>query len=90
VIRGCVWGGGVPLYSIFKLNLQRRSQCVHYSVEAGVSNEKAGDGAMKIGRGNQSSRRKPSLLPHGPLDIPHYWGSNTDRQDGKLLTSDVS
>jgi hypothetical protein len=49
-------------------------------------------GGMKIGRGNQSTRRKPAPAPLCPPQIPHdqTLGSNPGRRGGKPATNRLS
>jgi hypothetical protein len=47
-------------------------------------------GGMRIGRGNRSTRRKPSLVPLCAPQIPHDLGSNPGRRGGKPATNRLS
>jgi hypothetical protein len=45
---------------------------------------------MKIGRGNQSTRRKVATAPFCPPQIPHDQGLNPVRRSGKPATKRLS
>jgi hypothetical protein len=47
-------------------------------------------GGMRIGRGNRSTRRKPTPVPLCPPQIPHDLGSNPGRRGGKSATNCLS
>jgi hypothetical protein len=49
-------------------------------------------GGMKIGRGNQSTRRKPAPAPLCPPQIPHdqTWARTPGRDGGKPATNRLS
>jgi hypothetical protein len=47
-------------------------------------------GGMRIGRGNQSTRRKPAPVPLCAPQIPHDLGSNPGRRGGKPATNRLS
>jgi hypothetical protein len=42
-----------------------------YSISDRMSNEYGAVGGMRIGRGSQSTPRKPAAVPFCPLQIPH-------------------
>jgi hypothetical protein len=47
-------------------------------------------GGVKIGRGNQSTRRKYAPVPLRPPQIPHDLGSNPGHRGGKPATNRLS
>jgi hypothetical protein len=55
-----------------------------------IDDECAAVGGMRIGRGNQSTRRKPAPVPLCPPQIPHDLGSNPGRRGGKPATNRLS
>jgi hypothetical protein len=55
-----------------------------------IDDECGAVGGMRIGRGNQSTRRKPALVPLRPPQIPHDLGSNPGRRGGKPATNSLN
>jgi hypothetical protein len=62
-----------------------------YNIGDRVINEYGALGEMGIGKGNQSTERKPASVPFCPLQIPHdmTW-DQTWAQQGKLVTNHLS
>jgi hypothetical protein len=52
-----------------------------------IDDECGAVGGMRIGRGNQSTRGKPSPVPLYPPKILHVLGSNPGRRGGKPATN---
>jgi hypothetical protein len=55
-----------------------------------IDDECGADGGMRIGRGNQSSRRKSVPVPLCPPQIPHDLSSNPGRRGGKTASNRLS
>jgi hypothetical protein len=57
-----------------------------------IDDERGAVGGMRIGRGNQSTRRKPAPVPLCPPQIPHdlAWPRTPDRRGGKPATNRLS
>jgi hypothetical protein len=61
-----------------------------YSVDDRMINECTGVDGMRIGRGNRSTRRKPTPVPLCETQTPHDLGSKPGRHGGKPMTNRLS